>query len=61
MTPATQESISTAAATRLVPMSWRDEFGSTNPARLALRLAFPIVACASLLPFVSPWIALMQG
>jgi len=61
MTLTPQESISTTAATRQVPMGWRDEFGSANPASLALRLAFPIVACASLLPFVSPGIALMAG
>jgi len=42
-------------------MSWRDEFGSANSASLALRLAFPILTCASLLPFVSPGIALMAG
>ena len=61
MALATRESVSTTAAPPLAPMSWRDEFGSANSASLALRLAFPIVACASLLPFVSPGIALMAG
>jgi uncharacterized integral membrane protein (TIGR00698 family) len=42
-------------------MTWRDEFGSKNHASTMLRLAFPIIACASLLPFVSPGVALMAG
>jgi uncharacterized integral membrane protein (TIGR00698 family) len=42
-------------------MNWRDEFGSANTTRPALRLAFPIAVGASLLPFVSPGIALMAG
>ena len=61
MTPATGIDLDGPPRVRPVPMSWRDEFGSANPANLALRLAFPIVACASLLPFVSPGIALMAG
>jgi len=59
MNPTTQES--TSATATIPPMSWRDEFGSENSASLALRLAFPIIACASLLPFVSPGVALMVG
>ncbi|MGD1213289.1 MAG: putative sulfate exporter family transporter [Candidatus Acidiferrales bacterium] len=61
MTLTTEEPISTTADVRPVLNSWRDEFGEANTASLALRLAFPIVACASLLPFVSPGIALMVG
>jgi uncharacterized integral membrane protein (TIGR00698 family) len=61
MTVTTGESISPPADVRPVLKSWRDEFGEANTASLALRLAFPIVACASLLPFVSPGIALMSG
>ena len=61
MTTTTEESISTAADIRPVLKSWRDEFGAANTASLALCLAFPIIACASLLPFVSPGIALMAG
>ncbi len=57
----TQESASTATAAPRLQMSWRNEFGSENPASLVLRVAFLIVACASLLPFVSPGVALMAG
>src|ERR1039458_6084469 len=32
-----------------------------NPASVAARIAFPIVAFATLLPFISPGIALMLG
>ena len=58
---AAPESASTSAVPRQVPPGWREEFSSANPASLALRIAFPIAACASLLPFVSPGIALMIG
>src|SRR5579859_527418 len=61
MTITTEESVSTSADVRPVLKSWRDEFGEANTASLALRLAFPIVACASLLPFISPGMALMVG
>jgi hypothetical protein len=61
MTVTTEESIASSADVRPVLKSWRDEFGSANTTNLALRIAFPIVACASLLPFVSPGIALMVG
>jgi hypothetical protein len=44
-----------------VPIRWREEFGSLNSARLALRLVFTLVASARLLPFVSPGIALPVG
>jgi uncharacterized integral membrane protein (TIGR00698 family) len=43
------------------PMNWRDEFGATNPADLAIRVAFPLVAGILLLPFASPGVALMMG
>ena len=56
-----EESVPTNASARQRPMSWREEFGSANTARLPLRVAFPMIACASLLPFVSPGIALMAG
>lgn len=61
MTVTNLESSSTTADLRPVLKSWREEFGAANPAHLGLRLLFPIVACASLLPFVSPGIALMAG
>jgi len=57
----TDNSTSTTAATPPLHMTWRDEWGSTNNASLALRLAFPLIAVASLIPFVSPGIALMAG
>ena len=40
---------------------WRGEFHSLNSAGLAPRLLFPLVASATLLPFVSPGIALLVG
>ena len=40
---------------------WRGEFQSLNSAGLAPRLLFPLVASATLLPFVSPGIALLVG
>lgn len=52
----------TAAAGNDGPLrTWRSELGADNRASLALRLAFPLVACASLIPWVSPGIALMVG
>jgi len=60
MTLTSSESISTTAA-RPLPRRWRDEFGTANRANLMVRLVFPLVAGASLLPFVSPGIALMVG
>jgi len=45
----------------IVPMRWREEFVSLNSASLTLRLVFPLVASATLLPFVSPGIALLVG
>jgi uncharacterized membrane protein YadS len=57
----TIQSVSATAAARQKPKSWREEFGSANTARLAVRLIFPIAACASLLPFVSAGIALMAS
>ena len=61
MAPIIQEAAVANGDTRPVLNGWRDEFGSANCANLALRLAFPIIACATLLPFVSPGIALMAG
>ena len=42
-------------------VGWRNAFGWANPASIAARIAFPIAAFATLLPFVSPGIALMLG
>jgi hypothetical protein len=42
-------------------LGWRDEFRRTNPASIAARILFPLAAFATLLPFVSPGIALMLG
>jgi uncharacterized integral membrane protein (TIGR00698 family) len=44
-----------------VPAGWRDELGSANPASVAARIAFPLVALATLVPFVSPGVALIVG
>ncbi len=43
------------------PVGWRNEFGRANSASVTARTAFPIVAFATLLPFISPGIALMLG
>jgi uncharacterized integral membrane protein (TIGR00698 family) len=43
------------------PPSWRDEWSSANRASLALRIAFPLIALATLWPFVSPGVALLIG
>jgi uncharacterized integral membrane protein (TIGR00698 family) len=61
VTSSIQETPSTQPTDLKAPMTWRDEFGSKNHASTMLRLAFPIIACASLLPFVSPGVALMAG
>lgn len=42
-------------------VGWRNEFSRANPASVAARIAFPIAAFATLLPLVSPGIALMLG
>ena len=54
------ESTSTTAGARPL-LDWRGEFSAANRAGIAARVAFPMVAFASLLPFVSPGIALMVG
>jgi uncharacterized integral membrane protein (TIGR00698 family) len=41
--------------------NWRTEFSMANPANLMVRIAFPLLAIASLVPFVSPGVALMVG
>jgi len=61
MTTSIQGTTSNQPTNLKSPMSWREEFGSENPANIMLRLAFLIVACATLLPFVSPGVALMAG
>ncbi|MGH7836391.1 MAG: YeiH family protein [Candidatus Binataceae bacterium] len=60
MTPASSQAAALTTE-QSAPRRWRDELGSANPANLAVRIAFPLVACGSLLPFVSPGIALMAG
>ncbi|MGH7878466.1 MAG: YeiH family protein, partial [Candidatus Binataceae bacterium] len=60
MTPASSQAAALTTE-QSAPRRWRDELGSANPANLAVRLAFLLVACGSLLPFVSPGIALMAG
>jgi uncharacterized integral membrane protein (TIGR00698 family) len=61
VTSTIEETTSAAPTDIHAPMSWREEFGSKNPASMILRLAFPIIAGASLLPLVSPGVALMAG
>ena len=56
-----EEPAATSADLRPVLKSWRDEFGAGNTASVALRVAFALLACAALLPFISPGIALMVG
>ena len=41
--------------------AWRDELTRENPASIAALIAFPIIAIATLMPLVSPGIALMLG
>jgi len=43
------------------PGSWREEFTSETTASVAARCAFAVAACATLLPFFSPGLALMLG
>jgi uncharacterized integral membrane protein (TIGR00698 family) len=43
------------------PITWRAEFKSPDWSGLAPRLLFPLVAIGTLLPFVSPAIALLVG
>jgi len=43
------------------PFGWRDEFSRANTASVASRIVFPIATFATLIPFVSPGIALMFG
>ena len=40
---------------------WRNEFTLSNSASIAARIVFPIAALLTLLPFISPGIALMLG
>jgi uncharacterized integral membrane protein (TIGR00698 family) len=47
--------------TAQVPIGWHGEFSPLNSRSPVLRLIFPLVASASLLPFVSPAIALLVG
>jgi uncharacterized integral membrane protein (TIGR00698 family) len=43
------------------PSGWRSEFGLANPASLLARVIFPVAAALTLLPFISPGLALMFG
>jgi uncharacterized integral membrane protein (TIGR00698 family) len=43
------------------PSQWREEFGGANRTNLGLRLLFPLLAAALLLPYASPGIALLIG
>ncbi len=49
------------ARPQAAPLGWRTEFSRANAASLTTRIVFPLAACATLLPFVSPGIALMLG
>ncbi len=49
------------AATTTDPVDWRQEFSSANPASPAARIAFVLLAAATLYPFFSPGVALMLG
>ena len=58
----------TATQTRLTETSdaistpsWRDELKAVNGAALEVRLAFLVLAALTLLPLVSPGVALMAG
>jgi uncharacterized integral membrane protein (TIGR00698 family) len=61
MMPTTQDASVANVDVRPALKNWRDELGTANTANLGLRIAFPILACTTLLPFVSPGIALMAG
>jgi len=60
MVTATQTGLAETSDTISIP-TWRDEIRSGNAAALKVRLAFPLLAMLSLLPFVSPGVALMAG
>jgi uncharacterized integral membrane protein (TIGR00698 family) len=55
-----EETLGTGVVLKPRP-AWRDEWGSANTANAALRIAFPLIALATLWPFFSPGIALMIG
>jgi uncharacterized integral membrane protein (TIGR00698 family) len=61
MTLDNSNSASTIVGAGKVSRHWREEFGSANPAKLIVRLAFPLIACMLLAPFASPGIALLIG
>jgi uncharacterized integral membrane protein (TIGR00698 family) len=60
MTTATQTPL-TGTSDKISIPTWRDELTSANPAALEVRLIFPLLALLTLLPFVSPGVALMAG
>jgi uncharacterized membrane protein YadS len=49
------------SSSQAAPAGLREEFSRANPATIVVRIAFPMVAFATLLPFVSPGFALMVG
>jgi len=51
----------TGATPPAVSMNWRDEWRSANPATIAARIAFPLLAIGMLWPFFSPGLALILG
>jgi uncharacterized integral membrane protein (TIGR00698 family) len=61
MMMADAKSVLEDASIAAVRPAWREEFAQENSATTAARIAFPLVAVATLLPFVSPGIALMLG
>ncbi len=61
MPPTSDASIPAADRASNATAGWRGEFGLSNPASRAARIAFPIAAFLTLLPLVSPGIALMFG
>ena len=60
MTHTTSELATTTPEHRVLE-NWRGEFDATNPANLAVRLAFLFVSGVLLLPFASPGLALLMG
>jgi len=59
--PAAEVSNPKEASGPAAPLGWRAEFSRSNSAGVTARVVFPLAALATLLPFVSPGIALMLG
>ena len=60
VTVANSEASATSADAAL-RIGWREELSWANPATIAARIAFPIAIVVTLLPFISPGVALMLG